>query len=433
MPLLKDIRLVVLGIDGLGVDVLTKLLNLYPDLQNLKKVKESCYPILSELPELSSVNWTSFFTKEGPEKHGIFGFVHIDPSGYRCHVVNLNNVKTPTIFEILGEKGFVCRAINVPNTYPAKPINGMMISGFVAEKFDEAIYPKFLVPILKSINYTLEVDTTYALKDKEKFLKNLLISIESRKRAVDLLWKDLAWNFFAFVITEFDRLCHFFLKDLFNPSGKYLDLYKNILKKIDQIVGDIFDRFYTLPDPKRLIIMSDHGFDEMDVEVDLNVWLRKTGFLCCSNHPKDELDASIIDEDTYAFALDPARVYIHTKDNFSRGKVDAINYSSVITDVKQALLALTYKGKKVIKKIFTKDELYPGCYYENAPDLLCVPEKGIDLKAKFNRKEIFGFFGRCGTHTREDALFWDSYGAKIQRVREVGVEILNFFKGRIYA
>ncbi len=432
MALIDKRRVVVFGIDGLGVNVLQKIIKRFPEFKNLKRISEECLSVRSELPELSSVNWTSFYTAKGPEDHGIFGFVHIDPKSYNSYLVNFSHVAQPTIFDKLGDRGLISKVINLPNTYPARPINGVLISGFVAESFEKSVYPRFLIPILKSHNYILEPDATKAVSKKEEFLKDLLDSLESRKRIFDLFWRDLAWNLFVFVITEFDRMAHFFIKDMLNPSSALHESCKIVLQKIDLFVGDLFERFYALPEPKRLIIMSDHGFDLLDVEFDLNVWLKKMGLLCFSYTPKHELDSSAIDEKTYAFALDPGRIYVHKKGRFSKGRVDKFSYPSLIKDIKHSLQSLTYQGKRIIKKVLTKEEIYPGCDCENVPDLLCVPEKGIDLKAKFNRTEQFGYFGRDGTHTFFDSLFWDSLKGSPKRIREIGSLVLNFFKGSIY-
>ncbi len=425
-------RLIVFGIDGLGVKILRSIVEKFPEFGNLKKLSENCLAVKSELPELSSVNWTSFYTAKGPEHHGIFGFVHIDPKSYNSYLVNFSHVICPTIFDQLGDMGLISKVLNLPNTYPARPINGVLISGFIAESFERSVYPKFLIPILRSHNYILEADATKAISKKEEFFKDLIVSLDSRKRIFDLFWKDLAWNLFVFVITEFDRMAHFFIKDMLDSDSNFHESCKIVLQKIDLFLGDLFERFYALPEPKRLIIMSDHGFDLLDVEFDLNVWLKKMGFLFFSYKPKHELETSAIDEKTYAFALDPGRIYIHKKEKFSKGKVDRFNYTALVKDLTDRLLNLTYKGKKVIKRIFTKEEIYPNCDFDNVPDILCVPEKGIDLKAKFNRTEMFGYFGRSGTHTLSDALFWDSLESGPKRIRDIGSLVLNFFKGKIY-
>ena len=47
----------------------------------------------------------------------------------------------------------------------------------------------------------------------------------------------------------------------------------------DRFIGVFLDRYDSLPGPKRLIVVADHGFTECVTEVDLNVWLMSQGIL----------------------------------------------------------------------------------------------------------------------------------------------------------
>ena len=76
-------RIVVLGLDGLPSSLALKWATKLP---NLSRIAGKCSPISAELPELSPVNWTSFFTAQKPEKHGLYGFTSIDPQAlYPVH------------------------------------------------------------------------------------------------------------------------------------------------------------------------------------------------------------------------------------------------------------------------------------------------------------------------------------------------------------
>ena len=73
-------RLVVLGLDGLPL-ALARALAASGRLPNLERLLAlNATSIEAELPELSPVNWTSFMTAANPGRHGVFGFVGIDPA-----------------------------------------------------------------------------------------------------------------------------------------------------------------------------------------------------------------------------------------------------------------------------------------------------------------------------------------------------------------
>ncbi|MDR2696228.1 MAG: alkaline phosphatase family protein, partial [Deltaproteobacteria bacterium] len=125
--------LMVLGLDGLPLDLAHRLA-LDGTCPHLARLLPDARTILAELPELSPVNWTSFFTARGPEDHGVFGFTRINARTYEMSITDFSQVRLPTLWDRLGEAGFGSRVVNLPNTWPARPLKGMMVSGFVARE-----------------------------------------------------------------------------------------------------------------------------------------------------------------------------------------------------------------------------------------------------------------------------------------------------------
>jgi len=426
---MRNNKLVIIGLDGMSVSQAKYVAKKFA-LPNLEFIVENkgCISIESEIPELSPVNWTSFFTGHGPETHGVFGFVNLDPNTYTLGISDFTRVKCKTIFDELGSYDIISRVINLPNTYPAPSIRGILISGFVALDLALSVYPREYLPYLKKIKYCLEADTSKGIKDPEYLFNEVKKTLHSRKRVLDFLWRDLAWDLFIIIFTETDRINHFFYPAIFDEKNHLHPLCMSFFKELDKVLGDILERFYGLPFPKRLMVVSDHGFCEVITEVDINVLLRQAGILVFEKRPRSEFDASIISKDSKAFALDPGRIYVHKKGLFSKGSVDKKDYKKVVEDVISCVKDLEYNGKKVFKKFFLKEEIYPGAEFEDTPDIVLIPNRGFDLKAKFDRDNIFGIYGRFGTHFGEDVLFFDSLnGSNVKKVRDIGQEILKHF------
>lgn len=472
----KPARLVILGLDGLPYSLAQSLCQAghTPNLARLIEGTSSSYAgagshagaMSAELPELSPVNWTSFYTAEGPEEHGVFGFTRINASTYELSLAEFSQVHIPTIFDKLGALGYSSRIINLPNTYPARGLTPlvqnslvqnpttahassptgqhgtcMMISGFVAHELQKSVFPPFLMGPLMSCGYTLEADTSRGSRDPYYLLQELRTTLASRRAALQLLWPDLSWDCFVFVLTETDRLFHFLWDAVVDETHHLHSACMDFIHEWDATIGDVLDRIEalntlaattSLRQTTRLMVMADHGFTALETEVDLNVFLQDQGYLHLaqtSSTPSqnNELDATRILPQSLAFALDPSRIYFHTRERFVRGHLSQLELSSLIPTLRDKLLSITYQGRPVLKAVHTADELYQGSKRAMAPDLVCEAHAGFDLKAKFNRSTLFGHFGRTGTHTVHDAFFYDSHGFQAQRVRDVGREVLAHF------
>ena len=195
----------------------------------------------------------------------------------------------------------------------------------------------------------------------------------------------------------------------------------------DGLVGRFLSRYEDLPGPKRLVVMADHGFTELVQEVDLNAWLQGLGLLRLSRPPASEWDTDAIGPGTRAFALDPGRIYLHTKDRFARGCLGRDEAEQLASELARALTGLTWKGRRVVRSVHRGRDLYHGPQAHLAPDLILVPERGFDLKGKFGRREVFGHFGRQGMHTADDVFFFDSMAAQARTPTDVGRLILEHF------
>ena len=125
------------------------------------------------LPEISSVSWSSFMGSTNSGTHDVYSFMNFKPGTYELYFPNFSNLKAPTLFDELGEKEKRCVVINLPFTYPARKIQGVLISGFVAIDLEKAVYPSSLLLKLKKFNYRIDIDTTKARTDHKFLIQNL--------------------------------------------------------------------------------------------------------------------------------------------------------------------------------------------------------------------------------------------------------------------
>lgn len=418
----------VLGLDGLPLSLARDLCarGLAPNLARVA-LAPGTRAIRSQLPELSPVNWTSFYTASGPGEHGVFGFTRIDPRTYETAVTDATAVRAPSLFHILGQRGLTSRVLNLPNTYPAAPIKGMLVAGFTAPELTRAVYPPFLAGPLSAAGYRLEADTARGKDDPDFLLAELAATLDSRRAALDLLWPDLAWDLFVFVLTETDRLFHFQYPALVRPGHPLAEACEGFVRRWDALVGEFLDRYEALPEPKRLLVLADHGFTELVTEVDVNALLAERGLLRLAGVPAHENDARALAPDSQVLALDPGRIYLHTAERFARGPVTPAEAPAVARRVREALLDLRFQGRAVVRAVHEGADLYRGPALPAAPDLVAEAHPGFSLTAKFDGRELFGLHGRTGVHTADDAFFHDSRGASPATPREAGRLVLDFF------
>lgn len=401
----KKTRVCVIGLDGVPHFMLQDLaqkgvMPFFADLiqsGHLHKMKAS-------LPEISSVSWTNFMTGTNPGTHGIFGFTDLKPQSYDMRFPNYSDVKTETFWDKLGDEKKRSIIINQPSTYPARRLNGILISGFVAIEMSKSIYPLTYKDALENLGYEIDIDTFRAREDHDFLWQELQKTLKGRENALDMLWQE-DWDYFEFVITGTDRLQHFLWTAYQDDSHPFHSNFLDYYHQVDRVVKKIVDQHRELAgSDDGLYLLSDHGFTGITQEVYLNAWLEKEGYLRFNtDEPKDLSD---IHPDSIAFAMDPNRIYLHLADKYPHGKVSSGEKSAIKKELQTKLSTLDYQGTPVVKQVFDTEAMYSGPYVSAGPDLIALSLPGFDMKGSIKKKEIFGRTNLQGMHTWEDAFFW---------------------------
>lgn len=125
-------RLIMIGLDGVGLDLARSLADrgVMPNLGRMMHAGRA-WSTASPLPEVSPVCWTSMFSGTDPGEHGIFGFGEYDLARGGVRPVDSSHVRAERLWERLSRLGRRSVVLNVPLTFPAKEIHGVMVSGFV--------------------------------------------------------------------------------------------------------------------------------------------------------------------------------------------------------------------------------------------------------------------------------------------------------------
>ena len=137
-------KVFVIGLDGATFDLILPWAaqGLLPTLDRL--IKGGAWsPLESTIPPMTSPAWPSFATGKYPSKHGVFDFVSAHNGTF--NVVNATAVDARSLWDILSAHGKRVGVVNVPVTYPPRPVNGFLISGLLSPSAQGITYPADLL------------------------------------------------------------------------------------------------------------------------------------------------------------------------------------------------------------------------------------------------------------------------------------------------
>ena len=411
-------KVVCLSIDGVPHALLGRLM----DEGHMPAMAQLCARhgrprrMRSVQPTVSCVAWASYATARNPGKHGIFGFIDRKAGTYELSLPNASNLRGPHIWEVLSAVGKKVFGMNVPSTYPPRPVNGILIGGFLAPSLAKAAYPPQVGDYLASIGYRIDTDAALARQSTEKMLDDLDVTLARRAEAMFHFLAQDHWDFFHAHIMGTDRINHFLLARALADDPAFAPAFKAYYRKVDDVIGRLAE---AIGDDTPLMILSDHGFCPITYEVQLSKHLIEAGWTAAAEEVRTPL--SFDPARTRAYCLIPGRIYVNLAGREPGGIVPPGQYDPVRDGIARDLLALRDpQGRAVIRKVVRREELYwpqgrsapnpaartPGGPppYAQAPDLVAIPHDGYDLKMGLIAPQIFGRTALEGMHTYGDAL-----------------------------
>lgn len=403
-------RVVLIGLDGTPYTLVRQFIEdrTMPRMAELVR-RGALLQMDTSIPDISSVAWTSFMTGANPGRHGIYGFLDLQPNSYKIYFPNSRHIQCETLWDVLGRAGRRSIVLNVPSTYPARPLNGILVSGFVAIDLNKATYPPELVSKLRELDYRIDVDARKVKESHDALMEDILKTLERRVETLLHLFDSEKWDLFIGVITETDRLQHFFWDAIEDEDHNFNSAFRDFYRRVDNFIGQIAERLFD----ETLMIMSDHGFTGIKKHVYLNRWLVDNGYLKLKENAKSIEDIS---EGSLAFALDPGRIYINAKGKYPGGVVDPGDVRRLLDELRHGLAEITTEGKPIVKRIYERDEIFSGPRIEFAPDLCVQSVYGYDLKGAVNKQELMDREVFTGMHTQDDATLF--IGAAASSLRE---------------
>ncbi len=278
-------KILMIALDGATLDLLKPWMD-GGELPLLAKLfQEGAGGTLqSTIPWATPTAFASFATGTNPGKHGVYDFGRLIGKNYTAFVpTNGADVHGRTLWRLLSDAGKKSLVINMPMTYPAEPINGMIIAGIPYPGSSPRIcHPPQLVADLKERGWDLSRNASDDLGGSyADYYQGLLSLIKARGEATAHLIRQEQPDFTAVHFLETDQVQHRFWQFMpgepkYDPNGPHTHAILNLYKVVETAMAQIIE---AAGQDAIVCIMSDHGFGPTRTQVWLNNWLVANGFL----------------------------------------------------------------------------------------------------------------------------------------------------------
>lgn len=283
-------RVFVFGLDAAAPQLIARWAGSLPNLQRL--IYEGVSGKLhSTIPPFTSPAWACMATGKNPGKVGIFGLRHRRPGSYKFEPTTSNLRRTPAVWDLVGAAGLPVIVMNVPDTYPPQPVNGIMISGRPAPQHGDApiSYPtEVRYELNRAANgYLLGPHADFDDDSRADELRTWEDVLLKQQCALEYLLDNKAWALCFYVSLAVDGISHHFWQHLdenhpnFDPrvSAKLGDSIRQIYVAEDERIGRVLGR---MGSDDLLLVVSDHGSTPCHHHVSVNRWLIDHGYISLS-------------------------------------------------------------------------------------------------------------------------------------------------------
>ncbi len=414
-------QIAVIGLDGADWRLLRPWLDAghLPTLAKLVETGASG-DLMSTIRPESSVAWSSFATGVNPGKHGVYGFMRQTDQEGQFEISNGSHIQANRFWDLLGNADKQVGLINIPFTYPPRPVNGFLISGMLTPNDSvNFTHPPELKSQLLNQFKSLTFDAGDDVSDKQTLLDG---SNKFTQQQIDLsikLLKEQTPDFFSVVFTALDRLQHFLWSDLdpnhpeFSDQSDYFS--QQLLQHMQLVDAGIEKIISQLTAGSLVILISDHGFNSFARRFYINRWLIQKGLLViqASQNQRNQTLVQLLEKmknvkwlrmlkqallptdwgpqklatalNTQSFDWEKSQVY-YSPDGGLRVNSQASRFNGALTEdqsaellsnVTQELMELIdpETGNRPIAEIYRSADLYQGDQLSKAPDLIVEPQR----------------------------------------------------------
>lgn len=405
----------------------------------------------STIPPITVPAWTCMMTSQDPGMLGFYGFRNRSNYNYDdLYFATANYVKAKTVWNHLTDHGLRSLALGVPQTYPPKPLNGVLVSCFLTpSKKVDYTYPAEIKSELETAangEYLFDVED-FRTDNKQELLSRIYRMTENRFCAFRHFLQKEHFDFAMMVEMGIDRIHHGYwrywdrshrLFESGNPlEGAMLDYYRFV----DREVGKTLE---ILPAEAAVMVVSDHGAKPMQGAICVNEWLMREGYLRLKAQPekRTRLTMDMIDwEHTQAWGEGGyyCRLFMNVAGREPKGVIPPADYESVRDDIKRKLEAMCdEEGRPLGTRALKPEEIYRKV--NGVPPDLTVYLGNLDWRSagSVGTGTVYLYENDTGpddaNHAQEGIFIWHSPDGRRPAARElysiydIAPTLLRFFE-----
>lgn len=401
--------LLIVGLDGATFDLLLPWLA-EGHLPTMARWRQEgvCAPLTSTMPPVTPAAWATFMSGKNPGKHGIFDFFHPrSPDLDKPQLVNMTDMKARPFWDYLADAGRRVGVLNVPLTYPPRPVNGFLVPGLLSPDEGATTFPPdLLTPYQAELGpYRLVPHQHYHPRRIDEYVADLRRVTETQIQYALRIVQDHPVDFLIIHFLAPDLAQHklWHTQDKTHPwyrpelRARYGTAIREIFAQIDRGLAALLA---LLPADTAVILMSDHGFGPQHEVVNLNNYLLQTGLMSLKPEADVRLRAwsarqkglsgvaarlarwrgrerllGFADVDwgrTRAYARGHmGQVYLNLQGREPQGIVPTDDYHTVRDEISGLLRSLRHPDSErpLIQTIIPREAAAHGPYLANGPDL----------------------------------------------------------------
>lgn len=344
-------------------------------LPNLTGLMQAGYwgELASCIPAITVPAWSSMLSSRDPGALGFYGFRNrADYSYDHMFAADGDSVQVKRVWDFLGQAGLRSVLVGVPQTYPVRPVEGLLVSGFLTPGREVRFtYPETLRDRVLRVAPEYGFDARPFRTDRKQWLLDTIHAMTATHFAVvDDLLESEPWDFFMFMEIGLDRLQHGFwhFHDPehihHEPGTPYEHAILDYYRRLDAKIGEWVERIG--PDTAVLVV-SDHGAQRVDGWICINEWLHREGYLQFLEEPrlgrplpfeKVEVDW----ERTRAWGAGGyyGRIFLNVEGREPQGSVPEREVEALRDELIERLKALpSADGEPLQTRVFKPEEIYP--------------------------------------------------------------------------